>query len=269
MLKASVLRPGLLVSLKTSIKGGVNYQRVDVERDHETTDGARVSRWETTREIPNPQEFEAAVQARSKARSIISGACSASSFGLLCPSADEFKLMEAIKDARQVADAHNKDAQLARVEVYVLIGRVARDDEEAARAIASEVRELIEAMQAGIKEANPEAIRDAANKARNLGSMLSDDVAGKVTDAIAQARKAAREIVKRVEKAGESAAEVMKEIVTDKLESARFAFLDMDDASPVNQEAPTARPVDMPPESLDLPDFNQRNAPLPFALELE
>jgi hypothetical protein len=160
-------------------------------------------------------------------------------------------LEASIADARTVADRFNATASKSHIEVYVMVGRVAQDDVEAARAIGSEVRDLINQMQAGIANASPEAIREAANKARNLRTMLSAEVAGQVSAAIIEARKAAREIVSRVEKAGEPAAQVVAELSTERLKSARFAFLDLDesDAPEVQHEAPTGRVVDLEADS--------------------
>ena len=249
-MKTQVLKPGLLVSLKTSIRGGVNYQRTEIDPEHTDADGARIATWQTTREIADPLEFERATEARSRARSIVTAVCCPSSFGLLCPFNREAELAEAIAAARVITDAHNTTARQSHIEVCVLAGRIAQDDAEAVRAINSELRDLMDGMTAGIKAADSEAIREAANKARALGGMLTENVAGKVTDAIAQARRAAREIVKRVEKAGESAADVVKELNNDKIASARFAFLDLDDApATVTQEAPSARPIELEPEN--------------------
>lgn len=244
-MKTTILKPGYLVSLKTTVRGGVHYKRRDIEPEHKDATGAQVAKWETEREIPNPEEFEAASVARNKARSLVSAVCSASSFGLLCPVADEAALFGAIAQAREVATAHNATAAASVVEVYVLVGQVARDDAEAARAIASEMRDLMQAMDEGIRRADPAAIRDAANRARAMGAMLSEDVSGKVNEAIEQARKAAREIVKRVEKAGEPAALVIAQLASDRIQAARFSFLDMDEPSPVTPSAPAARPVDV------------------------
>ena len=245
-MKTSMLKPGYLVSLKTTVKGGVNYKRIDIETAHFDETGAKVEKWETAKEIPDPEEFEQATVARGKARSIITAVCCASSFGLLCPTAKEGELFDAIEEARRIADAHNKQATRTHVDVYALVGQVAQNDVEAARAIGSEVRELLDAMSAGIKAADPAAIREAANKAKSLGGMLSADVAGQVSAAIVQAREAARAIVKRVEKAGEAAADVVSECSTARIDAARFAFLDMDEAD-VETTAPAARGIDYEP----------------------
>src|SRR5574341_894396 len=164
----STLKPGLLVSMKTSIKGGVDYLRAEIERDRTTEAGERVAKWETTRTIHDPQEYGRAIQARGKARSAIISACNQTSFGLLCPEAREPELRTAIEVARIIADDFNTTAQHSTIEVYVITGRVAQNDVEAARAIAAEVRDLMEAMQAGIKATDATAIREAASKARAL-----------------------------------------------------------------------------------------------------
>lgn len=264
-MKTTVLKPGFLVSLKTGLRGGVTYARVDLEPDHLTDDGARVARWETTRDIPDPDEFERATAARSKARARVAGVCCLSSFGLLCPSAQEAELQEAIAAARGIAAAHNATAAQTQVEVYVLVGRIAQDDAEAARAIGAELRGLLDSMQAGIKAADPTAIREAATQAKNLGAMLSADIAGSISGAILEARTAARLIARRVQKAGESAAQVVAECSTQRIESARFAFLDLDEPrSDVQPEAPGARGVDLDPA----PARSAAAPQLPFALEV-
>ena len=248
-MEVSVLKPGYLVSLKTGLRGGVSYSRVDIEPDHKDESGARVAKWETLREIPDPDEFELATAIRGKARSLIASVCCTSSFGLLCPAANEQRLQTAVADARKLVSEHNARSKRTQVEVYVLIGRIAQSDEEAARAIGAEIRELLDAMRAGIATANPEAIRDAADKARNLGGMLSADVAGQVSAAIVEARTAAREIVRRVQKNGEQVATVIEQCSLARIESARFAFLDLDEAKPVDSEDPAARILDIAPET--------------------
>jgi hypothetical protein len=88
-MQTSVLKPGFLVSLKTGLRGGIFYRRTEIEADHTTEDGARVAAWQTTREIPDPAEFERATVARSRARSQVAAVCLPSSFGLLCPMSRE------------------------------------------------------------------------------------------------------------------------------------------------------------------------------------
>lgn len=243
-LRASTIRPGLLVSLKTSIHGGVSYDRRDLG-EGDMNDGAHVSRWETTKTITDPVEFERATKTRNEARRSIARVCVDSGFGLLCPAPKEEELSEAISAARAQADAFNGSATTCHIEINVLAGRVASDDVEAARAIGSEVRELIDAMKLGVAMADPKAIRDAANKAKSLGAMLTKESEEKVSSAIAEAREAARAIVKRVEKGGETAAKVIDECSVKALDEARFAFLDMEPAATVESTPITAAQIDV------------------------
>lgn len=246
----SIIRPGLLVSLKTSVVGGVRYEKRELEPEHRI-DGdpsATLARWETARMIADAAEHESATKTRGRIRTIIGAACCPSSFGLLCPIGNEEKLQAAIAEARGLADTFNREARFSRVECYVITGRVSDSDLEAARAIGAEVRGLVEAMQDGIKAADPEAIREAANRARAVAGMLSDDTQRKVGAAIAEARNAAREIVRRVEKAGERAADVVATLTLERLEAARFAVLDLGDgAAPELGEisAPAAPSLDL------------------------
>lgn len=83
--------------------------------------------------------------------------------------------------------------------------------------------------------------------------------------AILEARTAARLIARRVQKAGESAAQVVAECSTQRIESARFAFLDLDEPrSDVQPEAPGGRGVDLDPA----PARSAAAPQLPFALEV-
>jgi hypothetical protein len=243
----STIKPGLLVSMKTSVRGGVDYQRTELEPEHNGENGERVARWETKRVISDPAEYKRAIETRGKARTAIISACCQTSFGLLCPEGREAELRTAVDVARIIAAEFNASAQRSTVEVYVITGKVASNDVEAAQAIAAEVRELMSDMETGIKNADPEAIRAAANAARAIGGMLSDEAGAKVSAAIAQARAAARIIVKRVEKSGELASKVIADLSVKDIEAARFAFLDMDAAATAETVPQAAPAVDMVP----------------------
>lgn len=251
MTTSRTLRPGLLVSLKSTVTGGVRYDRKDLAAKTAETIIPGVStvveKWETTKVIENADEFERATQVRGKCRTLVTAVCAASDFGLLCPASREFDLARAIEEAKRIAAEHNRTATRSFVSVYVITGRIAADDAEAARAVASEVRGLVEEMEAGVKAADPEAIRKAANKAKNLGAMLTDDASAKVQSAIESARVAARDIVRRVEKGGEEAAKVIAEMDLAALSAARGAFLDLDDVKPTEAQPVDAAALDLAP----------------------
>ena len=135
MLNHSTLRPGLLVSLKTSITGNVSYTKQTIEAEHVAADGAQLAKWETERKIADPAEHEAACVARGKASNAIRRVCSVTAFGLLCPESEGDKLEGAIAEARAVAEEFNSKAAMTRLGVYVITGRIAPDDVEAVKAI--------------------------------------------------------------------------------------------------------------------------------------
>ena len=256
-MNTSILRPGLLVSLKTSVRGGVRYEKVTLDAERVVADTTRVARWETTRTIKDAEEHKRAATVRSKAGSLIWATCCPSAFGLLCPLANEDKLRVAIEEAQALANEHNKTALHTRVEVFVITGRVADNDEQAARAISSEVRSMMDAMEAGVRAASPTAIREAANKARALSGMLSPDVQGKVTAAIAEVRAIARDIVQRVGKDGEQAAKVVEGLKLEKLNDARFSALDFDGG----EEAGDALAMPVAARALELGGDEPTDAP--------
>lgn len=248
-LRPTAIRPGLLVSLSTRVKGGVLYEKLELEGEHAVGDGTTVARWETTRRILDREEYERAQKCRSKIRATITTVCCPSMFGLLCPIGKEGDLLAALAEGQRMANDHNQSARYTRVEVYVLTGRISDSDVEAIRAISAEVRDLLGDMKAGIDEADPEAIREAAARARAVSAMLSDEVQAKVGKAIEQVRSVATALVKAA-KAGETAASVTADLRLDKLEAARFAVLDIADGvqdALAEVAAPAAPAIDLMP----------------------
>lgn len=224
--KITCLRPGILVSLKTSITGNRSYSTQEIEGQHITNEGEERSRWETTRIVTDPEEYTSAAQARGKARSMVSAVCSQSAFGLLCPESREAELRQAVRDARKVANEFNDKATLSRVSVNVVFGRVAQDDVEAVRAISGEMQDLMQAMENGIQSSDVNAVRNAAYKLKSVSQMLSEGAREQAEQAIAVARAAASKIVK----AGEEAAIEIDTVAVQKIATARMTFLDIDDA---------------------------------------
>jgi len=237
-MKTTTIRPGILVALRSAIAGGIHYSRVDLAIDETEADHGKRARWETTRTIENPEEHARAIAVRGRALKLIRKECSESSFGLLCPADIEPALDLAIEQARGIVAEFNETADVTRVSLYVLKGRVADSDEEAARAIADEVAELVAEMNSGITDIDVKRIRAAATRARDMSAMLDERTAETVGEAVKQARTAARQIVKRIEKDGEKAEIVMADIQRGALEKARIAFLDMSDDVEIDSPLP-------------------------------
>lgn len=241
----TTLRPGLLVSVKTSITGNVKYITKDLEVDHLTPEGEKLARWETERTIKDPAEHERATAARSLARSKVQSVCAQSAFGLLCPEVLQDKLDAAVTEARAITDAFNSTATLTRLNFYVIAGRISPDDVEAVRAINSEVTELMARMAEGLSNLDVKTVRDATNRAKSLGSMLSDDAKGRVQGAIDIARKAARDIVT----AGETGAAEIDRAAIARISEARTAFLDLDEQAPIGEVKHVATALDFEPDT--------------------
>jgi hypothetical protein len=242
-ISTNTLRPGLLVSLKTSLRGNVKYDKVDLNEEH---DGAQEKvKWETTRTIDDAAEYDAGKKAQSRASSIIRGVCTKSAFGLLCPEAQAWRLDDAVAQAHAVVDAFNATAQLSRLSVFVIAGKIASDDVEAVRAINSEVRDLIDTMADGMQKLDAKTIRDAADKARDLGNMLSPEASVRVAVAIKTARDAAKQIVK----AGEAASIEVDQYAINQLKTQRTAFLDLGEAVEIQRPTSEGRAIDLTPEN--------------------
>ncbi len=241
-LKTSTLRPGILVSLKTTVSGNVSYDKRELVAEHVISTGEQIAKWETERTVTDPVEHEAAIKVRSKARGMIVGVCAQSAFGLLCPADRADQLEIVFTEANRLASEFNRSATLTKVGIYMIAGQVSSDDEQAIRSINSEVSDLMAQMESGLRTLDPGKIREACTKARGLASMLSPESSARVKSAIDAARKSAREIVK----AGESAAIEIDLVCINQIQNARTAFLDTDDdTAPAAVVTEATRAVDM------------------------
>jgi hypothetical protein len=196
----SVLRPGILVGLKTRLTGGIAYDRKDLPTDG-TTGKAR---WETERTIDDPEEYDKATKARSAARSMVTKECCSTSFGLLCPQGNEAALDIAVAKARELVRVFNASSKNTTISVRILKGRIAGSDKEAAEAVAVDVGEMIAEMQAGLDALDINAVRKAADAASAMADVLIDDKAEVLKAAVAQARAGAKLITKEVKVVAES-----------------------------------------------------------------
>lgn len=238
----TTLRPGLLVSLKTSLSGNVSYVKHD--RAEDIIDGTLKAKWETEKTVIDVAEHERATKVRSKARSLVASVCANSAFGLLCPESQGEVLNKAIADARKLCDEFNLDAKVTRIWFYAITGRVAADDVEAVRAINSEVRDLLADMAEGVEKLDVKIVRDAASKAKQLGSMLTPDAQARIQIAIDAARSSARKIVA----AGEQAALEIDKQTLQTLKEARTAFLDIEqEQREIAAPVATGRALDLEP----------------------
>lgn len=229
MENASTIRPGLLVSIKTSLRGNVSYRKTELEhlRASEAS-GADITKWQTERTIADAAEHALAVKVRSDATYTVGRICAATAFGYLCPEEKVNELEQAIKLAHAKVGAFNESAKVTRLGFYVICGRVARDDEEAARAINAELSDLMATMRAGVESLDSKTIRDAAKRAQQVAAMLSDDGRARVAETVEKARATATAINKAI-RAGEQAAIAVDQQALAALETARVSFLDLDD----------------------------------------
>lgn len=224
----SKIRPGTLVSLHSTLNGGIEYKRIDLGNTV-SVDGVANSKWETEKTILSVEEYERGTKVRGRAVSLIRACCAATNFGLLCADADLPALNTAVIAARNLAEEYNASSVHSRISIYVLKGRIASTDEEAIKSLSEEVRSLLDTMSDGIAKTDAKVIRDACAKATAISSMLAEEQSRSVSKAVEEARTAAREIVRRVEKRGEDATRVLASIQTRAIANARMAFLDLDD----------------------------------------
>jgi hypothetical protein len=223
------IRPGLLVSFSTSLRGNVSYWVDHVQSGAVTEDGALESEWNTRKRVADPTEHALAVKARTKVRGLVLAATIPVGQGgtHLCPEADEPKLITAIAEARRLTEEFNASSELTKISFSAYVGRIAQDDVSAVRAISQEIRDLMSDMEIGLRSLDVKAVREAANKAKSVGAMLSDDAKGRLEVAISAARASARKIVK----AGDQVAQAIDREAIAQIDMARTSFLDLDMSS--------------------------------------
>jgi hypothetical protein len=236
-LRISTIRPGVLVSLKTSLTGNVRYFTTDIQRERLLDNGqTSEAEWNTRRITLDKEEHERAVKTRSKCRSLVTGVCTAGNF-LMCRQDRRDELEKAIAEAEALSRSFNANAQVTRLGFYVGLTEVAPDDARWMAIINSEVRDLLDAMAQGVKNLDPKAIRTAANEAQSVGKVLSPEAQERLQASIDAVRKQARDIVK----ASETAAVEIDQTIFTTLQQSRTAFLELD--TPVAEVAATAPEV--------------------------
>lgn len=260
---ATTLRPGLLVGLSTSITGNVKYKKETLKADTLDETGVLTAEWKTERTVRNAKEQEEATKVRSKVRTIVSGPCSLSSFGLLCPEAKKDELDKAIVEAQKLAEEFNKTATTTRLHVSILSGKIDPNEASAIKAINKEVTLLIDSMKVGLDRLDVKAVREAAQQARNLSQMLSQDAQVRVQLAVDAVRKQARKIAS----AGEVGAIEIDRQTLQTLMETRTAFLDLDEAKEV--QAPVAQGRSVEFETVEAPAKSTVSAGSPAARAVE
>ena len=228
-MRVTCLKPGLLLSLKAKIVGGIEYDTNDVD---EAREGNRaVKRWETTKTVYDEVEMKSAEEVRKDARNEIARECIATEFGAIFPSSKSREALDAaILRAKKMAGDFNETAKYTRVKIMVLCAQIMDNDFDAAQALTGEVADLLATMDKAIASADAEGVRDACNRAIKLSMMLDESTAAKASEAIKAARRAAKQIVKRIATGGEVAEVVLKDLAQDRalVEATRFRFLDLE-----------------------------------------
>ena len=220
------IKPGYLVSVKTSRQGGVKYLHADKSKQFDS-DRREIARWETTRVIDDVSEFDRAANEQLGANYLIAKCCIRTPFGYVCPEENIVKLNEAIEAAHQKIDAFNKSATHTTLYVRVLKGKIAANDTEAFKAITGEIRELATKISAAITTADIKQIREAASMAKSMGKMLDVKLQSDVNVVVKAARAAAR-LVTKLEKKGEKIEAVLFEEFKSPIDKLSKAFLDLE-----------------------------------------
>lgn len=222
MSEVKMLKPGILVSLKTSQTGNRSYKKEELERAHIAEGGVERSRWNTTKIVYDPAEAKAAAQTANRARYLVTRLCADTAHGPLCPVERRDDLNAAIVEAREMVREFNETAVFSRVDVNVICGEIIADDLNTVRALFSETERFMAEMQEGLAELDVKKVRAICVKALDVGQMLSPEAGATMALAVNTAREACKKIVA----AGEQAAAEIDQRAINTIGVARSSFLD-------------------------------------------
>lgn len=241
-IKAQLLVSGMLVLVKSSVRGNTTYYKQQLEYAALGSAGEERSKWETTKVVFDPAEQDEANKVRDKARSLIASVCAKSDHGLICPQDNLDELADRIDEAEQIVADFNSSAALTHVGLHIICGELPRDDVRAVEAIGQEIRDLLQDVQVALAEMDVKKVRALCDKAVNVGKILTPEAYERAKYAIDLARNAATEI----KKAGEAAAITIDQATIRNIEAARTSFLDLDSPFEMAIELPkpAARAVD-------------------------
>jgi len=236
-MKTQLLRPGFMIALASSLKGGVEYQTIHEETD-KSSEGILTEKWETTKTVFDAEEHERAIKVRGAANYQIRRLCVVTPFCLLCPEVAEKELDVGVEIAKKLISDFNATSTYTKINLYVLKARLLGNDEQTAQAIAGEMRTLLSEMGDAIQKMDPEKIREALTKAQQVNEMMVEEQQEKVSVAIDLARTAAREITKNLKKKAGGALSTVEDFRVQLLaiEKAKQVFLDFEEPSSLTEE---------------------------------
>ena len=186
------LKPGVLVVVKSSVRGGAEYDRQELSTDGLDPAGAKQIRsWQTVQRVSDPDELAEARRVRGYAVGAIWNRASVTPYGLIVSDDRLEALAEAVERARERVDAFNAKARHVRVTLRVLKTRLV--PEEASEAFEAEAEETLEDLEARVdaESLDVEETRKAADRATALAEVLDGSLASRVLAKIQEARAAA------------------------------------------------------------------------------
>lgn len=196
---AAVVKPGLLVVIKSSVRGGAEYDRREMSTDDVDPAGAeQVRAWATVQRVFDPDELAGAKAVRGRAVGWLWARVAQTPYGLVVTDDRVHAFDAALAKARAAVDAFNGGARHVRVTLRVLKTRLLL--EEAAAAFEEAAEEAVEELDArDFKTAEDvEEIRKVADRAADFAAVLRGDLAERVLAKIREARAAATAAAKEV-----------------------------------------------------------------------
>jgi len=224
------MRPCYLVVIRTEVEGGPKYTHEPISSTEGGEDTPAVKKFLTTAITQDPEEYKRANQVRGKARGIVESECLASNvFGHILPLTKKDALDAAVKEAEERIEYFNAGSKTCHISLHVTTGMIAESDEKATKAMAAEMRGIMESIEAGISEADVKKIRAGADAAKEAGAALDEATSRKVTAAVEEVRSIANQIAKKLVRKATDTAEFVQKVQLKAFKEARFSFLDFEE----------------------------------------
>jgi len=259
-IKIDTIPPGFLVISKIEMRGGIHYERDDVDEYFED-DIRKIKEWNTKSIIDDVDERAEAIKTISTMRRTIGAICANTKVGMLCPAEKKTQLYEAVTEIKELAKEFNSTASTVEISPWFGIAKVKEDNQTVIEAIAGQVAEvctrvdealtisdlaalrkaprrflkgikpekvleLTEAKRdAFLARARAELIRSAISDAKGIHEVLPEIASKEIRETVKQSRKIARALCNRVERKQEDLQEVLNEVDISGIRRTRTAFV--------------------------------------------
>lgn len=224
------VRPGIFPNIRTSV---IDKYYGATDKDHQVlvdrirADGCSERKTQNTTVRVDPEEWDLATKARSKARSLVVSVCAKTPWGLIADLDREDELAGAFLMARAQVDDFNAESTHYEVKASWFPGITTGTDASEAANVRVEVIDMVNRLDAALKSADVRNIRKiCGDELRQVNMLLDPDIEQHkaVKALIRRAQETARALVKAGEDNADAVVEVLRDADMSPVAAARAQF---------------------------------------------